>query len=305
MTTRRRALALLVLEAVTVAAAAGCGSDERTTTSTAATAGAVTVVPAKPASATPGTVAAEPGYAAGTRVISLAVGGVTRTAVLAVPPDLSHPAPLVLAFHGHSGSGKNFDKKMDIEGLWRDAVVVYPDGLVGHSGKTDPDGRETGWQTVAGETGDEDLAFYDALVADLQAKLPIDGNRIYAAGHSNGSAFVSLLLNVRGTSIAATANLSGQAGRYLETDPVRSMFMSMGRSDPIVSYDNQRKSVPLAEQKIGADPAPAVVDGLLTTEQGRGDLELAVYDYPGGHDVPVEVPPLIVAFFQRHTLAGG
>ena len=70
-------------------------------------------------------------------------------------------------------------------------------------------------------------------------------------------------------------------------------------------YDNQRKSVPLAEAKLGVDPSKTTVDGYLRTEQGRGSLELAVYDYPGGHEPPPEVPPLIVAFFQRHTLSGG
>ena len=222
-----------------------------------------------------------------------------------MPAVDSQPSPLVFAFHGHGGTGKNFDRKMDIEGKWPQAIVVYPDGLVGHKGKTDPNGTKPGWQTLPGETGDEDLAFYDALFATLHAQLPVDDDRIYAVGHSNGSAFVSLLLNQRGNAIAATANLSGQPGKYLETDPVRSMFMSMGKTDPIVPYDNQRKSVPLAERKIGADPSTAAVDGYLTTEKGRGNLVLEVYDHPDGHEVPDAVPPLVVAFFQQHTLTGG
>jgi polyhydroxybutyrate depolymerase len=241
----------------------------------------------------------------GSQTISVDVKGTTRTALLVVPADLSHPAPLVLAFHGHGGTGRNFDKKMNVEGLWPQAIVVYPDGVVGHKGRTDPEGKETGWQNAPGENGDSDLAFYDALLASLRAKLPVDRDRIYLMGHSNGSGFVSLLLNERGGPIAATANSSGQPGRYLDTDPVRSMFMSMGQSDPIVPYANQRKSVPLAEAKIGADPSTATVDGYLRTEKGRGHLELAVYDYPGGHEPPTGLPPLIVAFFQRHTLSGG
>ena len=248
---------------------------------------------------------ADPRYSSGRQDISLSVDGTVRTAVLAVPADLSLPAPLVFAFHGHGGSGHNFDKKMNIEGRWPGAIVVYPDGLVGHKGKTDPAGAKTGWQTTAGESGDADLAFYDALRADLETKLPVDLNRIYLMGHSNGSGFVSLLFNMRGNAIAATANMSGQPGKVTETDPTRSMFMAMGQSDPIVSYDNQRKSVPLAEAKLGVDPSKTTVDGYLRTEQGHGSLELAVYDYPGGHEPPPEVPPLIVAFFQRHTLSGG
>ncbi len=258
-----------------------------------------------PATTNPASAPSPTRYPSGTQTISLDVKGTTRTALLVVPDDLSHPAPLVFAFHGHGGSGQNFERKMGIEKLWPQAIVVYPNGVVGHKGKTDPDGTQTGWQSVAGEQGDSDLAFYDALLASLRAKLPVDRDRIYLMGHSNGSAFVSLLLNQRGGPIAATANLSGQPGKYLATDPVRSMFMAMGQNDPIVPYANQRKSVPLAEAKIGADPAKATVDGYLRTEPGRGHLELAVYDYPGGHEPPPEIPPLIVAFFQRHTLSGG
>lgn len=124
-------------------------------------------------------------------------------------------------------------------------------------------------------------------------------------GHSNGSGFVSLLLNVRGGPVTATANMSGQPGGYLKTDPARSMFLSMGQNDPLVAYANQQRSVPLAEKLIGADPSTAHVDGYLRTETGRGNLELAIYDYPGGHEPPAEMPALIVSFFMRHNLSDG
>jgi polyhydroxybutyrate depolymerase len=305
MTLRRSLLGGLVGAATMLIVVTGCGTTESTTTAPAATPGSAPApTPAPPGTATPAR-QSTPGYASGKQAISLDVNGTPRTALLVVPTDLSQPAPLVFAFHGHGGTGKNFDKKMNVEGLWPQAIVVYADGLIGHKGKTDPDGTKSGWQTLPGESGDEDLAFYDTLLSTIQAKLPVDTDRIYAMGHSNGSGFVSLLLNRRPDAITATANMSGQPGKDLETDPVRSMFMSMGRTDPIVPYANQVKSVPLAEQKIGADPSKAVVDGLLKTERGRGNLELDVYDYPGGHEPPDAVAPLIVSFFQRHTLSGG
>jgi len=242
-------------------------------------------------------------YPSGHQSVSWDVDGVTRTAELVVPADLTAPVPLVVAYHGHSGSGSSFERKMDVEHLWPEAVVVYPDGLVGHKGKTDPAGVETGWQQVAGDEGGRDLRFYDVMMADLRAQLPIDPERIYVMGHSNGSAFTSLLLNTRGDQIAATANMSSQAGHFLDTDPVRSMFMSMGEQDPIVPYDNQKLSIPLAEAKLGVDVAAATVDGYLRLETAPGNIELATYVHPAGHEVPTAVPPLVVAFFQRHSLA--
>lgn len=283
------------LVAVTGVLSAGC-SDSRPTVQSASSSS-----PTATASATPDTA-----YAPGRHEVSFDVSGVTRTAVLVVPSDLSHPAPLVFAFHGHGGSGANFDRKVDIDGLWPDAIVIYPDGLPGHKGITDPDGNLPGWQVAPGGEGDRDLAFFDTMLATLQAKLPVDGDRIFVMGHSNGSAFTSLLLNQRGDAIAATANMSSQPGAFLlSTDPVRSMFMSMGMTDPIVPFDQQQKSIPLAEQKLGIDPATAVVDGYLRTEHGSGNVELDTYVHPAGHEVPTEVPKLVVAFFQRHTLSGG
>jgi polyhydroxybutyrate depolymerase len=304
----RRRLRVLLLGLVPVGVVAGCSGGSPAATYPTSTTGhdttaAVTQLPST-TTAEDGTETAAQ-YPSGKQTISLTVNGVERTALVVVPSDLTKPAPLVFAFHGHGGTGQNFDRRMNIEGLWPEAIVAYPNGVVGHKGRTDPEGTKTGWQTTPGESDDEDLAFYDALLADLESKARVDLDRIYLMGHSNGSAFVSLLLNVRGGPVAATANMSGQPGPYLRTDPPRSMFLSMGQNDPIVPYANQRRSVSLAEERIGADPSTAHVDGHLRTEIGRGNLELAVYDYPGGHEPPSAVPALIVAFFQRHNLSGG
>ncbi len=290
------ALALLML----VTACGSTSSDGSGSTSTAPGASASSTSSATPASATTGDA-----YPTGSQTVSWDVDGVTRTAELVVPADLAGPVPLVVAYHGHGGKGSSFQRKMDIEGKWPQAVVVYPDGLVGHKGKTDPEGVETGWQQLPDDEGGRDLRFYDVMMADLRSRLPIDPQRIFVVGHSNGSAFTSLLLNTRGDQIAATANMSAQAGRFLDTDPVRSMFMSMGEQDPIVPYANQKLSIPLAEAKLGVDPTTATVDGYLRVETGPGNLELATYVHPDGHEVPDAVPALVVAFFQRHSLADG
>ncbi len=281
---------------------AGCGGGSNT-----AGTGAPSSVTTAPAASTTA-VATQVGraYPPGRNVVTFDVNGVRRTAVVVVPTNLSHPAPLVFVFHGHGGSGAKIERKFDIEGLWRDAIVVYPDGLVGHQGRTDPKGVKPGWQTRLGERGDRDLAFYDTMHSALTSRLPVDRNRVYVMGHSNGSAFVSLLFNQRGSGIAATANLSGQpSARLLAGDQVRSMFMAMGKRDPIVPYANQAKSIPIAERKLGVDPKTATVHGYLRSERGPGNVELATYIYPGGHAPPPEVPGLVVAFFQRHTRSTG
>jgi polyhydroxybutyrate depolymerase len=295
-----------------LALVAGCGSSggshaapiPQNVTSSTATAGSVAGSIATPSSPTTGGAGAA--YAPGRHVLSFDVNGVKRVAVVVVPTSASKPAPLVFVFHGHGGTGANIERRFDIERLWPAAIVAYPYGLVGHAGKTDPQGVKSGWQTALGESGDRDLAFYDALLASLKSKLLVDTRRVYAMGHSNGSGFVSLLLNQRGSGIAATANLSSQpSARLLAGDPTRSMFMAMGISDPIVPYANQKRAIPLAERKLRVDAQRATLKGFLRSEPARHGLELDVYIYPGGHNPPAEVPKLVVQFFQRHALGAG
>ena len=244
----------------------------------------------------------DPNYTPGRHNVSFDVNGTKRTAVLVVPNDLTHPAPVVFAFHGHGGNGALFDRREDIDGLWPDAIVIYPDGLPGHKGITDPDGSQPGWQVRPGDEGDRDLAFYDVMLSTLRVNLPVDNDRIFVMGHSNGSGFTALLWTLRGGDIAAIATLSGQPAELeFNVAPVRSMFLMMGKADPLVPFEQQRQAIPRAEAKLSIDPSTAKSDGYLTTEHGPNDIELDTYIHPGGHDVPDEVPPLIVAFFQRHT----
>lgn len=249
----------------------------------------------------------DPAYAPGRHVATFPVDGVARTAVVVVPADLSHPVPLVFAFHGHGGSGSGFERSISLETHWTEAVVVYPDGLVGHKGVTDPEGTKPGWQSVAGESGDRDLRFYDTMLATLEAKLPVDPDRIYVMGHSNGSQFAALVVNRRGDAVAAAAHLSATpAPDLLASDPVRSMLFAMGTSDPIVPIAYQKRAIPLAEQRLGIDRSTATVSGDVTSERaGSSAVELETVVYDGGHAPPADAPDLVVAFFRRHTRSGG
>ena len=234
------------------------------------------------------------------------VDGTARTAIVVVPSTGAAPHPTVFALHGHGGSGAGIQRSLDVEHAWPGAVVVYPDGLVGHKGITDPDGRLPGWQSVVGEAGDRDLAFFDALLARLRAQLDLDDQRLYVVGHSNGSQMASLLLNQRGAEIAATANISAvPAPAIVNSDPIRSMFVSMGMSDPIVPYDRQKLVLPLIERHLGVDAATAATDGYLRRMEAPGDIELDTYIHPGGHAPPAGISAHIVEFFQRHTLGDG
>ncbi len=282
---------------------AGCGGGSNTAGPGAP--GSVTTAPAASTTA----VATQVGraYPPGRNVVTFDVNGVRRTAVVVVPTKLSHPAPLVFVFHGHGGSGARIERKFDIEGLWRDAIVVYPDGLVGHQGRTDPKGVKPGWQTRLGERGDRDLAFYDTMHSALTSRLPVDRNRVYLMGHSNGSAFVSLLFNQRGSGIAATANLSGQpsgtlAGRRPGALDVHGDGQT--RPDRAVCRPGQEHPDCRAQARSGSE-APRRSTDTSAPSAVRGTWSSRPTSIPADTMPPPEVPGLVVAFFQRHTRSTG
>ena len=81
---------------------------------------------------------------------------------------------------------------MQIQTLWPEAIVVYPQGL--NTPTTDhPAGTMPGWKGKAGESGDRDLRLYDAIVATMKQSYAVNTRRIYATGFSNGAVF-SLLV---------------------------------------------------------------------------------------------------------------
>jgi polyhydroxybutyrate depolymerase len=141
---------------------------------------------------------------------ALTVDGMERSYFLHVPSDLAadQPVPLVLIFHGFSGTGESmaittgFDDLADAYGF----LVVYPNG-------TGPVGA-TSWNAegccgYADQNNVDEVTFVYNIIADLQAEARIDPNRIYAAGFSNG-AMLSYFLGCEMSDIfAAVAPVAG------------------------------------------------------------------------------------------------
>jgi polyhydroxybutyrate depolymerase len=151
-----------------------------------------------------------------------------------------------------------------------------------------------------GDLGDRDVRFVDAMLADLQRDYPVNPDAVYAYGHSNGAAFVSVLWSMRGEVFAAFGTVAGLNGRLIVDATPRSLFMVMGQNDPLVPYTSQVLGAAVARRTLQTDPSKATTDGYLRLEPGTLGTELAVYAHPGGHTIPLETVPLVVSFFQRH-----
>ncbi|MGD0807512.1 MAG: PHB depolymerase family esterase [Anaerolineales bacterium] len=141
---------------------------------------------------------------------ALTVDGMERSYFLHVPSDLAadQPVPLVLIFHGFSGTGESmaittgFDDLADTYGF----LVVYPNGM-GPVGATS--WNAGGCCGYAESNNLDEAAFVRKIISDLQTGARIDPKRIYATGFSNG-AFLTYRLGCEMSDVlAAVAPVAG------------------------------------------------------------------------------------------------
>jgi polyhydroxybutyrate depolymerase len=144
---------------------------------------------------------------------TLTHGGRKRSYILYVPEsvDWERSVPLVFVFHGGTGNAESairmsgFNDVADVNGF----VVIYPNG----TGRLSDDKLLT-WNGgaccgYAQEADVDDVGFVRAIVADLQALVDIDGNRIYATGMSNGGILSHRLACEAADLFAAIAPVAG------------------------------------------------------------------------------------------------
>jgi len=144
----------------------------------------------------------------GLRTLEETVDGHPRKALVFVPDGVEGPAPMVLVLHGSKGSpeqflnGKGWRKVLEERG-W---VGVFP--YTGHSGKPVLDGSG-------------DTPFMVRLLDRAVEELPVDPERIYAAGFSGGAREVYQLAAQHGDRLAAIGAAGGVVA-YDDDPPARS-----------------------------------------------------------------------------------
>ncbi len=181
----------------------------------------------------------DPAVALETGLQTMQSGGVEREYYLQLPTDYDdstgvQPAalgddtrkPLLIAYHGYTGSYQNwvgetaFYDLVDVVG--DDAIFVAPNGLPNASG-----------QRVWG--GEKDLTFFSDMLAELDLRgLQYNPNKIFVAGHSNGAGFTHDLGCTRGDVIRGIVTAAGALTR---TDCVGSIavLMMQGSNDPLTT----------------------------------------------------------------------
>ena len=147
--------------------------------------------------------------------------------------------PLLLVLHGASGTGAGSRRWFSFDEYAQDAgfIVVYPTGIANN---WDFGG---GIHTRTRIFRSDDVGYLVWLVDQVALEYPIDRERVYATGFSNGAQMAYYLACRAPETFAAIAGvaapLSGAtaAGCAEATTPV---LMIMGTLDPILSWQPQR-----------------------------------------------------------------
>lgn len=244
-----------------------------------------------------------------------------RTYRIHIPPsyDDSQPVPLVIAFHGAMGSGRDMQEGIafDSEANKRGYITVYPNSRVGT------------WAigcncTEADRLEIDDLGFTEALIDTISASYTIDQNRMYAMGFSQGGMFIHRLACESTGRFAALATIAATMPISLEQScepPAHiPMLIMQGTEDPLVPWEGSPglcsvdKTVSRWITLNGCPSQPVVTrddldDGLVLEHKSYApcEAETAVHLYAiigGSHTWPdgdIRGNRIIADFFDQHT----
>lgn len=253
------------------------------------------------------------------------VGTLERRTLVYIPRgyDPARPTPVVVAFHGGGGNPENMmsfcglNEKADQAGF----IVAYPygTGRLPNRLLTFNGGNCCGY---AMEHGIDDVGFVRTMLDDLAAIAPVDVNRVYATGMSNGGIMAYRVASELSDRFAAIAPVGGPMGTptCAPSRPVAVMHFhgtadaqapfngGQGEGNPLTNvrpiFLSVKHSLDQWIKANGCDAVPAAVplpdlaaDGtsvLRTTWSGGKDgAEVVLIEITnGGHTWPGQEPRL-------------
>jgi len=186
-------------------------------------------------------------------------GGLQRTYAYVVPPGTG-PFPVVLVLHGGGGSAWGIARHTGFVQLAQEEgfMAVFPQGFQRHWN----DGRQVPF-LEAHRRGVDDVGFILALLDTLARVWPVDTQRIYAVGMSNGAMMAFRLACEAPQRFAAVAAVAGLMPTRLvphcsPASPV-SVLILHGTQDPWVPWDG-------GEVRVGGRARGTVLSAWETAE---------------------------------------
>ena len=188
-----------------------------------------------------------------------------RRYIVHVPSAVARDrSAVVVALHGGGGSASQFkeenglDAVSDREGF----LAVYPDGtgpLAGRLLTWNAGPHCCGW---AANNEVDDVAFLAAVLDDLARRTSVDGGRIYAIGHSNGSMMAYRLAAERPDLIMAIVAVAGAMDATLDRPvPPVAVLHIHSADDPRALYEGGiGPPFPLTDQRVEHQPVMRGLD---------------------------------------------
>jgi polyhydroxybutyrate depolymerase len=209
--------------------------------------------------------------------------------------------PVVFCYHGHGGTAERFASNLELEKLWPDSIIAYPQGLRTKGPLVDPEGKKSGWQGSVGADADRDIRFFDVTMDYLRKAYAVDEKRIFALGFSNGGAFAYTLLAARRERVGAIASIAAVPADGADRERLagKSVFHVAGRNDPLVKFSWQAAMVDFLVRKNSCEPMAAENGAALKTYRSKDGVRICFYIDGGGHEIPLPAIPLIVDFLKK------
>jgi polyhydroxybutyrate depolymerase len=285
----------------------------------------------------------------GRHVVSLRVDDRDRKFIFITPTGFkpNQVLPIVFFFHGAGGTAQQASRtygwaeKAEKENFF----AIFPEGL---PVRPDQEGslmlNPHIWRDERAELPTHnvnDVHFFEVLLGQLQATLPIDSHRIYVTGFSNGAGLSFTLGAHFSDRIAAIAPVSSQS--FIQAKALARplpVYYLVGTADPLVLYHGgtatlpwgKARTLPPVQESVdqwvhldGCPPEPHVLNDangvrILRYGPGRDDAEILFTIVDGnGHHWPDTKEPLphfisgpsldpfnatdrIWEFFQSHPL---
>lgn len=174
-----------------------------------------------------------PGKSSNGRTVLISVkGDLQRSYRVHVPLTAPEgPRPLVVVLHGRGSRPQTLqyttglDNVADRLGLY----IAYPEAVGGYWN----DGRK---KTVKGSGGVDDVDFLEEVMRDMEARHPIDANRVFVVGHGDGGIMASCFAAARPKLVAGIALVSSLLGDATTCKPPTkpiSVMLVHGTADPL------------------------------------------------------------------------
>jgi polyhydroxybutyrate depolymerase len=191
------------------------------------------------------------GLPEGWQELALEADGLTRWYRIFIPDPLPDNPALVLYLHGGTLSMRSlFSPLVDGTQTWMSiaeqegVVLLVPNGVNAETGDTY--GNDQNWNDLrpdgaAGQSPIDDVGFLSALLDKISTEVPIDENRIFVTGASNGGFMTYRLLIEAPERFAAgaafIANLPDLGGSLSLPKQPTPLMIANGTDDPLVPWE--------------------------------------------------------------------